>query len=76
MALQYSASVRNNQLDQVEATAGTSARRRISTGGAPADRSIVQAIAELKARGFRVVLYPFVMMDVPAGNSRPWSRSR
>jgi hypothetical protein len=40
-------------------------------GGAPADRSIVQAITELKARGFRVVLYPFVMMDVPAGNSLP-----
>jgi hypothetical protein len=40
-------------------------------GGAPADRSIVQAITELKARGFRVVLYPFVMMDIPAGNSLP-----
>jgi hypothetical protein len=40
-------------------------------GGAPADRSVVQAITELKARGFRVVLYPFVMMDVPAGNSLP-----
>lgn len=38
-------------------------------GGAPADRSIVQAITELKARGFRVVLYPFVMMDIPAGNN-------
>src|SRR4029079_18719225 len=40
-------------------------------GGAPADRSVVQAITELKARGFRVVLYPFVMMDVPAGNGLP-----
>lgn len=37
MALQYSASVRNNQLDQVEATAGTSARLRIYTGSAPAN---------------------------------------
>jgi hypothetical protein len=40
-------------------------------GGAPADRAVVQAITELRARGFRVVLYPFVMMDVPAGNSLP-----
>lgn len=40
-------------------------------GGAPADRSVVQAITELKTRGFRVVLYPFVMMDIPAGNSLP-----
>lgn len=40
-------------------------------GGAPADRSVVQAIAELKERGFRVVLYPFVMMDIPPGNSLP-----
>ncbi|RJF70862.1 baseplate multidomain protein megatron [Rhodopseudomonas palustris] len=40
-------------------------------GGAPADRSVVQAITELKARGLRVVLYPFVMMDVPPGNHLP-----
>jgi hypothetical protein len=40
-------------------------------GGAPADRSIVQAITDLKARGLRVVLYPFVMMDIPGGNSLP-----
>lgn len=40
-------------------------------GGAPADRSIVQAITELKARGLRVVLYPLLMLDIPAGNSLP-----
>ncbi|MBZ0139156.1 MAG: glycoside hydrolase TIM-barrel-like domain-containing protein, partial [Pseudorhodoplanes sp.] len=40
-------------------------------GGAPADRSVVQAITELKARGFRVVFYPLVMMDIPPGNSWP-----
>lgn len=37
MALQYSTSVRNNQLDQVEASAGTSARLRIYTGSVPAN---------------------------------------
>ncbi len=32
-------------------------------GGTPADRSVVQAIAELKARGLKVTLCPFVLMD-------------
>lgn len=39
-------------------------------GGTPSDDSIRQAIAELKARGYTVVLYPFPLMDVPAGNGR------
>lgn len=44
-------------------------------GGAPADFSIVQAIQELKARGNRVTFYPFLLMDVPEGNTLPdpWS---
>jgi hypothetical protein len=37
MALQYSTTVRNNQLDQVESTAGVSAKLRIYTGAAPAN---------------------------------------
>lgn len=40
-------------------------------GGTPDDLSVVQAIADLKARGLKVCLYPFVMMDVPAGNVLP-----
>ena len=40
-------------------------------GGTPADASVIQAIAELKARGFKVVLYPFILMDVPSGNTLP-----
>ena len=32
-------------------------------GGTPADRAVLQAIAELKARGLKVTLYPFVLMD-------------
>jgi hypothetical protein len=38
-------------------------------GGTPADFSVVQAITELKARGYRVGLYPFILMDVPPGNA-------
>ena len=37
-------------------------------GGTPSDISVLQAIADLKARGLKVCLYPFVMMDIPAGN--------
>lgn len=37
MAIQFSATLRNNQLDQVESTAGTSAKLYIRTGTQPAD---------------------------------------
>lgn len=37
MALQYSVSVRNAQLDAIETTIGTSAKLKIRTGSAPAD---------------------------------------
>ncbi|NQE64545.1 glycoside hydrolase TIM-barrel-like domain-containing protein [Caulobacter sp. RHG1] len=38
-------------------------------GGTPADAVVLQAIAELKRRGLRVVLYPFILMDTP---TYPW----
>jgi hypothetical protein len=38
-------------------------------GGTPADRAVLQAIAELKRRGLKVTLYPFVLMDVLADNA-------
>ena len=37
-------------------------------GGTPSDESVVAAIRDLKRRGLRVFLYPFVLMDVPPGN--------
>ena len=40
-------------------------------GGTPADFAVVQAIQDLRARGKRITFYPFVMMDVPAGNTLP-----
>ena len=40
-------------------------------GGTPSDESVKRLIRDLKARGLQVVLYPFVMMDVPAGNDLP-----
>ncbi len=40
-------------------------------GGTPSDRSVLDAIAEIKARGLSVTLYPFLMMDVPERNDLP-----
>lgn len=44
---------------------------RPSHGGTPSDDSIVRAIRDLKAHGISVVVYPFLFMDVPAGNALP-----
>lgn len=40
-------------------------------GGTPADATVVEAIQEIRRRGLEVMLAPFIMMDVPAGNGRP-----
>lgn len=40
-------------------------------GGTPSDASVSAAIANLRARGLSVVLYPFVMMDIPTTNALP-----
>ncbi|SFI61183.1 baseplate multidomain protein megatron [Aerobium aerolatum] len=42
-----------------------------SYGGTPSDRSVIECIAELKRRGLRVMLYPFLMMDIAPDNSLP-----
>lgn len=44
---------------------------RSAYGSSPADLSLVRAIADLRARGKRVVLYPFVMMDITAAQALP-----
>jgi len=40
-------------------------------GGTPSDASVTRAIADLRARGLSVTFYPFLMMDIPAGNALP-----
>lgn len=37
-------------------------------GGTPSDQSVVEAIEALKAAGYKVVIYPFIMMDIPGGS--------
>ncbi len=44
---------------------------RPAYGGTPSDSTVVEAIQELKARGYRVTFYPFILMDVPADNELP-----
>ncbi len=44
---------------------------RPAFGGTPSDRSVVDAIRDLKLRGLSPVLSPFILMDVPAGNTLP-----
>ncbi|SLN61533.1 hypothetical protein ROG8370_02834 [Roseovarius gaetbuli] len=44
---------------------------RPAFGGTPADFAVLQAIREIKARGLRVTFYPFLLMDVPHGNTLP-----
>jgi hypothetical protein len=40
-------------------------------GGTPSDQTVVAAIRDLASRGIAVTLTPFVLMDVPAGNTLP-----
>ncbi|MGV7031959.1 baseplate multidomain protein megatron [Methylobacterium symbioticum] len=40
-------------------------------GGTPSDAGLGRLVADLARRGLEVVLYPFVMMDIPAGNGLP-----
>lgn len=58
-------------LTRSTATVVGSVGGRPAFGGTPSDKSVVQLIGALKARGLAVTFYPFVMMDVPAGNALP-----
>jgi len=44
---------------------------RPAFGGTPSDGAVLHLIAELKARGLKVTLYPFLVMDIAEGNMLP-----
>ncbi len=44
---------------------------RAAYGGTPSDASVVAAIREIRSRGLKVTLYPFVSMDLAPGNGLP-----
>ena len=48
---------------------------RPAFGSSPDDASVIAAIRDLKARGLKVTLMPFIMMDVPENNALtdPWT---
>src|SRR6185295_15248824 len=48
---------------------------RPAFGGTPSDDSVTHLIAALRGRGLKITLYPFIVMDVPAGNALadPWT---
>ncbi|MBJ3774812.1 baseplate multidomain protein megatron [Acuticoccus mangrovi] len=40
-------------------------------GGTPSDNAVFEAVKAIRQRGLKVVFYPFLLMDVPAGNELP-----
>lgn len=40
-------------------------------GGTPSDETLIAAMQEIRARGLSVSLYPFMLMDIAAGNGLP-----
>ena len=62
-------------LDRSDAQIVSSIEGRPAFGGSPSDDSVARLIAELRGRGLKVTLYPFVMMDVPADNALPDPRT-
>jgi hypothetical protein len=61
----YAGSLSRSQAEEVS----HDALSRPYYGGTPSDRTIREAIIELKSRGMRVVLYPFLFMDIPPNNT-------
>lgn len=59
------------RLSRAAAQAVSQADGAAAYGGTPSDAGLGRLVAELTRRGLKVVLYPFVMMDVPAGNTLP-----
>ncbi|MGX1787227.1 baseplate multidomain protein megatron [Bosea sp. NPDC055332] len=59
-------------LDRASARIVSQSSSRPAYGGTPSDESVIALIRRLRqVYGLEVVLYPFVMMDVPAGNALP-----
>lgn len=69
MALQFSVTLRNNQLDQVESTTGTSAKLQIRTGAPPANTAAADSgwyEEPKKTRRRRVIIDGLTYFVTPA----------
>jgi len=59
-------------LDRPSARVVSQIEGRPAFGGTPSDESVIRLIRRLREDyGLEVVLYPFLMMDIPAGNTLP-----
>ncbi len=58
-----------NGVNRASADVVSTYNSRAAFGGTPSDASVVSAIQDLKARGYEVVFYPFILMDIESGNS-------
>jgi hypothetical protein len=67
----YPETWRVNGVERADAHLVSQEGGRPCYGGTPSDASVVQAIQTLKARGLRVMVCPFLFMDVAAGNALP-----
>lgn len=67
----YSAPWLASGIERSQARQVSSVEAKAAFGGSPSDASVMQAIALLKARGVKVTLNPFMMMDIPADNALP-----
>ena len=60
-----------NGLHRNEAHLVSTVNGSAAFGGTPDDQSVVAAIKDLKARGLQVCFTPFILMDIPDGNTLP-----
>ena len=60
-----------NGLRRNEAHLVSTVNGNAAFGGTPDDRSVVAAIQDLKGRGLEVCFTPFILMDIPDGNTLP-----
>ena len=58
-----------NGVARADAHAVSQVDGRPAYGGTPSDESVVQAIAAIQARGWRVMFCPFLFMDIAASNT-------
>jgi hypothetical protein len=56
-------------LDRASAPVVSTDNGKAAYGGTPSDQTVIDAIRNLKARGLSVTLSPFILMDIPAGNT-------
>ena len=58
-------------LSRAQAHVVSSVNGNAAFGGTPDDLSVAAAIKDLKGRGLKVCFTPFILMDIPDGNSLP-----